>query len=84
MTQHNYEEDVCIRYHYLGASEGSSSRGYGGGVCPRNVPEGPAWLQVATLPSGHQNLCSVLLTSSPTNIICKMFPYAIIFLCFYC
>ena len=29
--------NVCIRHHYLGASETSSSRGYGGGVCPRKT-----------------------------------------------
>ena len=36
---------MCIRYYYLGTSERSYNRGYGGRVCPGKAPEGPARLQ---------------------------------------
>ena len=35
---------MCIRYYYLGSSERSYQRGYGGGVCAGKAPSGPAGL----------------------------------------
>ena len=34
-------QEIYMKYYYLGTSEKSHSRGYGGGVWPRKFPQGP-------------------------------------------
>lgn len=42
---------MYIKYYYLGTSERSYSRGYGGGgVCLGKTPLDPAWLQLEISP----------------------------------
>ena len=54
--------NVCIRHHYLGASETSSSRGYGGGVCPRKTH------RVRTVILGAQNVKILIKNSRSLKI----------------